>query len=48
MEQGICEDNVYEIHLQPDLTPTNMLERYPRLTLLCANDLYGYYGKNKE
>ena len=45
MEQGIEEDNVYEIHLQPDITKENMLERYPRLKLLYGNDLYGYYIK---
>lgn len=44
-EQGIEEDNVYEIHKQPDLTPENVLERYPMLKLLWNNDLYGYYVK---
>lgn len=46
MEQGICEDNVYEIHKQPDLTPENVLERYPMLKLLYKNDKYGYYVKD--
>lgn len=45
-EQGIEEDNIYEIHKQPDLTPDNVLERYPMLKLLYRNDLYGYYIKN--
>ena len=44
-EQGIEEDNIYEIHKQPDLTPENVLERYPMLELLYKNDLYGYYIK---
>ena len=44
--QGIEEDNVYEIHKQDDLTPKNMLERYPMLKLLYKNDLYGYYVKD--
>ena len=46
MEQGIAEDNVYEIHKQPDLTPENMLERYPMLKLLYKNSKYGYYVKD--
>lgn len=48
MEQGICEDNVYEIHKQPDLTPENMLERYPMLKLLVKNKKYGYYVKDVD
>lgn len=43
MEQGESEGNIYETHLQPDLTPKIMLERYPDLKLLIGNDLYGYY-----
>ena len=46
MEQGIAEDNVYEIHKQPDLTPENVLERYPMLKLLYKNSKYGYYVKD--
>lgn len=44
-EQGVCEDNIYEIHKQPDLTPENVLERYPKLKLLYGDDIYGYYIK---
>lgn len=44
-EQGICHDNVYEIHLQPDLTRDIMEERYPYLKLLYGNEEYGYYIK---
>lgn len=44
-EQGIEEDNVYEIHKQADLTKENMLERYPELELLYGNEIYGYYRK---
>ena len=47
LEQGIEEDNVYEIHKQPDLTPKIMEERYPYLKLLYKNDLYGYYVKGE-
>ena len=43
MEQGELEGNVYETHLQPDLTPDIMLERYPNLKLLIGNERYGYY-----
>lgn len=46
--QGIEEENVYEIHKQDDLTPENVLERYPMLKLLYNNDLYGYYVKDVE
>jgi hypothetical protein len=42
-EQGECENNIYETHLQPDLTPENMLEKYPSLHFLYGNEGYGYY-----
>lgn len=44
-EQGIMEDNVYEIHKQADLTPSVMQKRYPSLELLYGDDKYGYYVK---
>lgn len=47
LEQGIAEDNIYEIHKQADLTPKIVLERYPMLKLLYKNDLYGYYIKGE-
>lgn len=46
-EQGIVEGNVYEIHKQPDLTPENVLERYPELELLFGNEEYGYYVRKR-
>jgi predicted TPR repeat methyltransferase len=42
-EQGEHFGNIYETHLQPDLTPINVLERYPSLKLIFGNELYGYY-----
>ena len=42
-EQGDEFGNIYETHLQPDLTPANVLERYPELEFLFGNELYGYY-----
>lgn len=48
LEQGIAEDNIYEIHKQADLTPNIMKERYPYLKCLYKNDLYGYYIKGDE
>jgi|TARA_R100000482_G_scaffold17478_2_gene5037 autotransporter strand-loop-strand O-heptosyltransferase len=42
-EQGEHEGNIYEAHLQPDLTPEIMKQRYPSLKLLYGNDSYGYY-----
>lgn len=44
-EQGIEEDNVYEIHKQDDLTDEVVLERYNMLKPLYKNELYGYYIK---
>jgi glycosyltransferase involved in cell wall biosynthesis len=44
MEQdGEEYGNTYETHLQPDLTPEIMKERYPTLVPLYTNNLYGYY-----
>lgn len=42
-EQGEYMGNVHETHLQPDLTPDVMKERYPSLRLLIGDDKYGYY-----
>jgi hypothetical protein len=43
MEQGEYDGNIHETHLQADLTPEVMKERYPTLKLLYGNDFYGYY-----
>ena len=50
LEQGEFENNKHEIHLQADLTPEIMLERYPSLKLLAYIPLnYGYYiNKTKK
>jgi hypothetical protein len=48
MFQDEYEGNKYETHLQPDLTPENMLERYPHLELLYGNNFYGYYTNKKQ
>jgi len=48
MEQGEYEGNKYEEHLQPDLTPKIMTERYPQLKLLIGNERYGYYINSKK
>jgi hypothetical protein len=47
MEQGEYEGNVHETHLQPDLTPDIMKQRYPDLQLLYGNNFYGYYINKK-
>ena len=47
LEQGIEENNMYEIHKQADLTDDIMKQRYPYLKLLYKNDLYGYYVKGE-
>ena len=42
-EQGSYEGNHYETHLQPDLTPKIVQQRYKNLFLLLGNEYYGYY-----
>lgn len=44
------EENVnkWEEHIQDDLTPENVLERYPMLKELYRNDEYGYYIKSED
>lgn len=42
-QQGEEYGNVYETHLQPDLTPEVMAKRYPQLKLLYGDSKYGYY-----
>jgi uncharacterized protein (DUF433 family) len=37
--------NPYEIHIQDDLTPENVAERYPELKPFRIYDRYGYYTK---
>ncbi len=44
-KQGPAYGNKYEEHKQDDLTPENVLERYPYLELLYGNKAYGYYIK---
>lgn len=44
-QQGIEEDNIYEIHKQDDLTDQIMKERYPFLINVYKNRKYGYYVK---
>ena len=39
--------NPWEIHIQDDLTPENVLERYPGIKPLFIYDRYGYYAKDK-
>jgi hypothetical protein len=48
MPQDEYEGNKYEIHLQPDLTPDVMKQRYPDLELLYGNEFYGYYINKKQ
>ena len=49
MEQGEWGGNIHETHLQPDLTPELMKQRYPSLKLVYGNEQYGYYfGTNKQ
>tara|TARA_R110000744_G_scaffold288_2_gene1118 strand:+ start:296 stop:1723 length:1428 start_codon:yes stop_codon:yes gene_type:complete len=43
MEQEESHGNIYETHLQPDLTHPIMIERYPDLVRVIFNKYYGYY-----
>ena len=43
MEQGEVNGNIYETHLQPDLTHEVFLFRYPMMKELYRNFEYGYY-----
>lgn len=47
LSQGAIEDNIYEIHRQPDLTHEIFMERYPGFQLAFGNNRYGYYIKNR-
>lgn len=42
-QQGEEYGNIFETHLQPDLTPEVMAKRYPELKLLYGDENYGYY-----
>lgn len=37
--------NPWEVHVQDDLTPENVLERYPKLKPAFISERYGYYTK---
>jgi len=43
MEQGEYYGNVYETHLQPDLTLDIMGKRFPQLMMIYSNRYYGYF-----
>ena len=45
--QGVEEGNIYEIHIQDDLTDEIMKERYPYLKNVFKTDYYGYYIKGE-
>lgn len=43
MEQGEYYGNIYESHLQTDLTLSVMSERYPQVEMIYSNSQYGYF-----
>ena len=47
-QDGTAYGNEHETHLQPDLTPEVMLERYPSLEPLYTNQRYGYYVSKQQ
>ena len=47
-QDGAEYGNEYETHLQPDLTPEVMLERYPSLEPVYTNQWYGYYVNQEK
>ena len=48
MPQDGIDGNDHEKHLQEDLTPEVMKQRYPELECLFSNSSYGYYIVKKE
>lgn len=46
LEQDEVDGNIYEKHLQADLTKNIMKERYSMLKEFISNEEYGYYIKN--
>lgn len=40
--------NPWEVHVQDDLTPKNVLERYPNIKPLFIFERYGYYTKGGQ
>lgn len=44
--QGVVDGNKYEVHLQPDLTPAVMAERYPEISPVFESDKIGVYFQN--
>ncbi len=48
MEQGEYYGNIYETHLQPDLTLDIMSERYPSLMMIYSNSRYGYFISHRK
>ncbi len=47
-KQGIIEDNPYEIHKQPDLSPERMKTLYPDLEVLIKDEKSGIYVSRKH
>ena len=43
-EQGALDGNEHEVHLQDDLTPDLMIERYPMLERILGDEGYGVYA----
>ena len=48
MEQGEYYGNIYESHLQTDLTLNIMAERYPQLEMIYSNSQYGYFISHRN
>lgn len=47
-EQRATEENPFDEHIQPDLTPQLMAERYPMLTNMNVSEQLGLYVKIRE
>jgi len=45
IENGYHLVNPHEEHKQPDLTPQIVFQRYPQLSMIWSNDVYGYFSK---
>ena len=43
LKQGVCHNNIYEIHKQEDLTPELVKQRFPEFEILAETKAHGCY-----
>jgi len=47
LKQGVCHDNIFEIHEQDDLTQAIVKRRYPEFDILFESENHGVYKLRK-